>query len=62
MGGLISFLFFLLIFALVIYVVILLIDMLPLPHPVGLIAKIIIGIVGLLILLQKAVPLLGVRI
>lgn len=49
----------LLITALVIYVVFLVIDMLTLPPQVNLIAKLLISIIALIVILQKFVPGLG---
>ena len=52
-GGLIPLLVWLLILALVIYVVFLVLGMIPIPEPAKKIVTIILGIIFLLILLQK---------
>jgi predicted membrane channel-forming protein YqfA (hemolysin III family) len=55
--GLLGLLMTLLILAIVIYVVKLIMDMLPLPDPVKLIAYLILGLVGLIVLMN----LIGVQ-
>lgn len=52
-GGLVSFLIWLLILALIIYVVFLVLGMLPLPAAAKQIITIIIGVIFLLVLLQR---------
>ena len=49
----------LLIFAVVIIVVLYIIDLLPLPAPIPLIAKLIVGLLGLIYLLRAVLPALG---
>lgn len=49
----------LLIFAIVIIVVLYIIDLLPLPAPIPMIAKLIVGLIGLIYLLRALAPALG---
>lgn len=55
----ISLLVWLLVLALVIVIVVYVIDLLPLPDKIKVIAKIVIGIIFLLVLLQAIIPLDG---
>lgn len=54
-----AFLIFLLVLAIVVVVIIYVIDLLPLPAPIPLIAKLLVGVVALILLLSRALPLLG---
>jgi len=49
----------LLIFAVVIIVILYVIDLLPLPAPIPMIAKLIVGLLGLIYLLRAVLPVLG---
>lgn len=51
-GGLINFLIYLLVLAVVVYCVVLVLNMFPLPAPVKTIAMIIVGLIALIVLLQ----------
>lgn len=55
----VSLLISLLILAIVVVVVLYIIDLLGLPHPIPLIAKLVIGLVALICILQIVLPLLG---
>ena len=49
----------LLIFAVVLIVVLYIIDLLPLPAPINMIAKLIVGLIGLIYVLRAFLPALG---
>ena len=55
----ISLLIWLLALAIVVVVLFYIINLLELPHPIPTIAKLIIGLIALLLILQSAMPLLG---
>ena len=59
--GLVGLLILVLVLGIVVWLVIWLIDTIPLPDPFGRIAKVLIAVIALLIILARALPLLGVH-
>lgn len=57
--SLIAVLIWLLVFALIVWIAFWILDQLPLPGPAGLIARVILGVIFLIILLTKFLPMLG---
>lgn len=63
LSGLVSFLIFALIVLVIAYAVVRIIDMIPgIPAPAPAIIKLVVGIICLVLLLQRGLPLLGVSV
>jgi hypothetical protein len=62
MGPITTLLLWLIVVIVLVYIILRVIDMLTLPAPAVLIAKCIIGLAVLLIIFQKVVPVLGLKL
>ena len=60
--GLISLLILVLVVGIVVWLVLMLLDAIPMPDPFGRIARVLVIVIAVLIVLYRALPLLGVSI
>jgi hypothetical protein len=60
-SGLVGLLIFVLVLGLVIWLALYIIDMLPLPAPFNMVAKVLVLIIALIAILDRAMPFLTIR-